>query len=488
MIARAIAAHLRHAGLDVVLAEDGDKGLRKLRYEQHDVAVVDLMLPGVDGWALTQEARREGITTPILIVSARSSEHDKVHALEIGADDYLAKPFGMRELVARVQALLRRTRAGEPGESLDADRRSGAADRSRRAAGLPARRGRRAGSTPSSRRPSSGCCSRSRASPAGCSTATSCSSASGTSPTARATARSTCACASCARSSTGAPRTPTSRRSTASATASIPRRRPRPSERRYPRDMATVTAAPLRIEDAAGIRTLVLNRPERRNALSLALLRDLLAALAETAADTSVHAVDRARRGAGVLRGPRPLRDDRLLAADRARAVRHLQRADDGDPPPAAARDRAGARHRHRSRAASSSPPAISRSRARMPASRRPACASACSARRRWSRSRAPSGRKRALEMLLTGELIDAPTAADWGLVNRVVPRERLGAGRRSSSPAASRARARTRSRSARWRSTSSSTAPCPRRTSTRARSWRPTPSPPTPARASTRS
>ena len=120
VIARAIAAHLRHAGFDVVMAEDGDKGLRKLRYEQHDVAIVDLMLPGVDGWALTQEARREGITTPILIVSARSSEHDKVHALEIGADDYLAKPFGMRELVARVQALLRRGRtAPDSGESLE---------------------------------------------------------------------------------------------------------------------------------------------------------------------------------------------------------------------------------------------------------------------------------------------------------------------------------------------------------------------------------
>jgi two-component system alkaline phosphatase synthesis response regulator PhoP len=110
VIARAIAAHLRHAGLDVVLAEDGDKGLRKLRYENHDVAVIDLMLPGVDGWALTQAARREGIATPILIVSARSSEHDKVHALEIGADDYLAKPFGMRELLARVHAALRRSR------------------------------------------------------------------------------------------------------------------------------------------------------------------------------------------------------------------------------------------------------------------------------------------------------------------------------------------------------------------------------------------
>ena len=124
VIARAIAAHLRHAGLDVVLAEDGDKGLRKLRYEQHDVAVVDLMLPGVDGWALTQEARRDGIAIPILIVSARSSEHDKVHALEIGADDYLAKPFGMRELVARVQALLRRTRVARAGRVARADRRA----------------------------------------------------------------------------------------------------------------------------------------------------------------------------------------------------------------------------------------------------------------------------------------------------------------------------------------------------------------------------
>ena len=141
VIARAIAAHLRHAGLDVVVAEDGDKGLRKLRYEQHDVAVVDLMLPGVDGWALTQEARREGIATPILIVSARSSEHDKVHALEIGADDYLAKPFGMRELVARVQALLRRTsrRAPRSSTSQRTSTCGGARSGGRRSRGLPAR-------------------------------------------------------------------------------------------------------------------------------------------------------------------------------------------------------------------------------------------------------------------------------------------------------------------------------------------------------------
>src|SRR4030088_238331 len=120
VIARAIAAHLRHAGLDGVRAEDGDKGLRKLRYEQHDVAIVDLMLPGVDGWAFTQEARREGIATPILIVSARGSEHDKVRAVDSGAHASLAKPFGMRELVARTQALLRRTRSATDGsESLE---------------------------------------------------------------------------------------------------------------------------------------------------------------------------------------------------------------------------------------------------------------------------------------------------------------------------------------------------------------------------------
>ena len=109
VIARSIGAHLRHGGLDVEWAEDGERGLRKLRFERPDVAVVDLMLPGVDGWALTQAARREGIATPIMIVSARGSEHDKVHALEIGADDYLAKPFGMRELMARVHAALRRS-------------------------------------------------------------------------------------------------------------------------------------------------------------------------------------------------------------------------------------------------------------------------------------------------------------------------------------------------------------------------------------------
>jgi DNA-binding response OmpR family regulator len=79
------------------------------------------MLPGVDGWRVIEQARGEGIGTPIVVVSARGTEHDRVHALELGADDYLVKPFSMRELVARVGAAARRgTRAQETrrGEEL----------------------------------------------------------------------------------------------------------------------------------------------------------------------------------------------------------------------------------------------------------------------------------------------------------------------------------------------------------------------------------
>jgi two-component system, OmpR family, response regulator ResD len=110
VIASAMATHLRHAGFDVEVAERGDRAMRKLRFERPDVAVIDLMLPGMDGWRITEGARAEGLQVPMIIVSARGSEQDKVHALRLGADDYLAKPFGMAELVARVQAILRRSR------------------------------------------------------------------------------------------------------------------------------------------------------------------------------------------------------------------------------------------------------------------------------------------------------------------------------------------------------------------------------------------
>src|SRR5215211_8348252 len=103
-----MAAHLSAAGFDPLWVNKGEPGLARLRYERPDVCVLDLMLPGVDGWKLIETARAEGIGTPIVVVSARGTEHDRVHALEIGADDYLVKPFSMRELVARVGAAARR--------------------------------------------------------------------------------------------------------------------------------------------------------------------------------------------------------------------------------------------------------------------------------------------------------------------------------------------------------------------------------------------
>ena len=117
-----MARHLSAAGLDPIVVGRGELGLARLRFENPDVCVLDLMLPELDGWKLIETARSEGIGTPIVVVSARGTEHDRVHALEIGADDYLVKPFSMRELVARVGAAARRgvrpaeERRGEPIE------------------------------------------------------------------------------------------------------------------------------------------------------------------------------------------------------------------------------------------------------------------------------------------------------------------------------------------------------------------------------------
>src|SRR6478609_7007139 len=108
VIADGMAKHLAAAGFDPVVVGKGDQGLARLRFDRPDVVVLDLMLPGRDGWSVIEAARAEGIGTPIVVVSARGTEHDRVHALEIGADDYLVKPFSMNELVARVRAASRR--------------------------------------------------------------------------------------------------------------------------------------------------------------------------------------------------------------------------------------------------------------------------------------------------------------------------------------------------------------------------------------------
>jgi DNA-binding response OmpR family regulator len=116
VIASSMAQHLSTAGFDPVTVGRGEVGLARLRYEAPEVVVLDLMLPGLDGWKLIESARAEGIGTPIIVVSARGTEHDRVHALQIGADDYLVKPFSMKELVARVQAAARRGLRAQPEE------------------------------------------------------------------------------------------------------------------------------------------------------------------------------------------------------------------------------------------------------------------------------------------------------------------------------------------------------------------------------------
>ena len=114
-IAEFVVRGLREAGFAVDHAADGDAGLERAVATPYDVAIVDVMLPKRDGLSLIEELRRRGVSTPVLILSARRSVDDRVRGLQTGGDDYLTKPFAFAELLARVQALLRRaTRAPEP--------------------------------------------------------------------------------------------------------------------------------------------------------------------------------------------------------------------------------------------------------------------------------------------------------------------------------------------------------------------------------------
>jgi len=99
---------LREEGLTVESASDGRDGLWKAQSQQADVIVLDLMLPGLDGLSLLKQLRKDDQHTPVLILTARGDVEDRVRGLNLGADDYLPKPFAFRELLARVQALLRR--------------------------------------------------------------------------------------------------------------------------------------------------------------------------------------------------------------------------------------------------------------------------------------------------------------------------------------------------------------------------------------------
>ena len=108
-IRKALEAGLSEDNYDVLLAEDGIDGLRQAKNPSIDLILLDLQLPGKDGMEICSELRKEGVNTLVMMLTSRSEENDKILGLEIGADDYMTKPFSIRELKARIKALLRRT-------------------------------------------------------------------------------------------------------------------------------------------------------------------------------------------------------------------------------------------------------------------------------------------------------------------------------------------------------------------------------------------
>lgn len=113
-IANLLSLHLADEGYTVDVAHDGEQGLRKALGQSYELVILDLMLPGVDGLEICRQLRAAPNYTPVLMLTARSTEIDRVVGLEIGADDYLTKPFSIRELIARVKALFRRMHALVP--------------------------------------------------------------------------------------------------------------------------------------------------------------------------------------------------------------------------------------------------------------------------------------------------------------------------------------------------------------------------------------
>ena len=112
-----LCASLRHAGFEVIAADDGREALQLARTQRPDALILDVMMPGCDGFEVVSQLRGEGIEAPVLFLTARDDTRDKVRGLTVGGDDYVTKPFSLDEVLARIRAILRRSRRAPAGPS-----------------------------------------------------------------------------------------------------------------------------------------------------------------------------------------------------------------------------------------------------------------------------------------------------------------------------------------------------------------------------------
>jgi DNA-binding response OmpR family regulator len=114
-ILRGLKDNLEYESYEVLTAADGEEGYFLIKEKKPDLIILDLMLPKMNGYELCRKVRNEGVTTPILMLTARSEEMDRVHGLDLGADDYVTKPFSVPELLARIRAIIRRIQKVKTG-------------------------------------------------------------------------------------------------------------------------------------------------------------------------------------------------------------------------------------------------------------------------------------------------------------------------------------------------------------------------------------
>jgi DNA-binding response OmpR family regulator len=115
-ILRGLKDNLEYESYEVLTAADGEEGYFLIKEKKPDLIILDLMLPKMNGYELCRRVRNEGVTTPILMLTARSEEMDRVHGLDLGADDYVTKPFSVPELLARIRAIIRRIQKAKTGD------------------------------------------------------------------------------------------------------------------------------------------------------------------------------------------------------------------------------------------------------------------------------------------------------------------------------------------------------------------------------------